>query len=47
MLRLLKRSKELTLEFCDRCASVCDARCQAAAIRERTLTQVLRLGVRV
>jgi hypothetical protein len=45
MLRLLKRSKERTVEFCDRCAQVCDAGCRAAAIRERTLA--LRLGVRV
>jgi hypothetical protein len=45
MLRLLKRSRERAVEFCDRCAQVCDAGCRAAAIRERTLA--LRFGVRV
>ena len=44
MLGLLKRSKERTVEFCERCAQVCDAGCRAAAIRERTLS--LRFGVR-
>ena len=47
MLRLLRKSKELLVEFCDRCARVCDSGCRAAAIRERALLQGLRLGVRV
>jgi hypothetical protein len=47
MLRLLRKSKELAIEFCDRCARVCGASCRAAAIRERALTQALRLGARV
>jgi hypothetical protein len=44
MLRLWRRSKELAVEFCDRCAKVCDAGCRTAAIRERALA--LRDGVR-
>jgi hypothetical protein len=47
VLKLLKRSKEFAVEFCERCAKVCDAGCRAAAIRERALGQALRLGVRV
>ena len=46
MLRLLRKSKELAVEFCDRCAQVCDAGCRAAAIRERALVRALRFGVR-
>lgn len=42
MLRLLRRSRERTVEFCDRRGRVCDAGCRAAAIRERTLS--LRFG---
>ena len=47
MLKLLKRSKGLAVEFCDRCARVCDSGCREAAIRERALVQALRLGVRI
>jgi hypothetical protein len=46
MLRLLRRSKALAVEFCDRCAKVCDAGCCAAAVREQALTRALRFGVR-
>jgi hypothetical protein len=46
MLKLLGRSKELAVEFCERCAKVCDAGCRVAMIRERALVQALRLGVR-
>ena len=42
ILELLRRSKELAVEFCDRCARVCDARCRKAAIRDRALSG--RLG---
>jgi hypothetical protein len=45
VLKLLKRSKEVAVEFCDRCAKVCDAGCRAAAIRERALS--LRLGMQL
>ena len=44
MLKLLRRSKELAVEFCDPCAKVCDADCRAAAIRERALA--MHAGVR-
>ena len=47
MLKLLRKSKELAVEFCDRCGRICDASCRATAIRERALLQSLRLGVRV
>jgi hypothetical protein len=46
MLKLL-RSKELAVEFRDRCVRVCDASCRATAIREGALVRSLRLGVRV
>jgi len=42
MLRLLRRSKKVTVEFCHRCARVCGAGCRAAAVRERALERALR-----
>jgi hypothetical protein len=45
ILKLLRRTKELTLEFCDRCARVCAAACRADAIRARALLS--RAGVRL
>jgi hypothetical protein len=39
--------EELSVEFCDRCGCLCDAGCRAAELRERSLVQALRLGVRV
>jgi hypothetical protein len=44
VLKRLKRAKEFAVEFCDRCAKLCDAGCRATAIRERALS--LRLEVR-
>lgn len=46
MLRLFKRTKELAVSFCDRCARVCDAGCRATALREQALEKALRFGVR-
>jgi radical SAM protein with 4Fe4S-binding SPASM domain len=46
ILRLFRKSKERLVDFCDRCARVCDGGCRAAAIRERALMRALRLGVR-
>jgi Fe-S-cluster-containing hydrogenase component 2 len=46
VLKLVRRSKELAIEFCDRCAEVCDASCPVAAIREHALIQALRLEAR-
>jgi hypothetical protein len=47
MLRLFRKSNQRLVEFCDRCARVCGARCRAAAVRERAVMQALRLSVRV
>jgi hypothetical protein len=47
MLRLLKKSKELAVEFCDRCSRVCDAAGRSQALRERVRAQVLRYGGRL
>jgi hypothetical protein len=47
MLRLFGKSKERLVEFCDRCARVCDPGCRAAAIRQGARKRALRLGVRV
>jgi hypothetical protein len=40
-MKRFKRSKELWVEFCDRCGSVCDAGCRSAALRERTHIRAL------
>jgi hypothetical protein len=45
MLRWLRKSKELAVGFCDRCAQVCDAACRADAVREQALAKALRFGV--
>jgi hypothetical protein len=45
-MRLLRKLNEFAVEFCDRCARVCDAACRAAAVRERALMRGLRLRVR-
>jgi hypothetical protein len=47
MLSWLRSSKKLAVEFCDRCATACDASCRAAAIREGTLLRALQFGPRV
>ena len=47
MLRLVKGTWGLVVEFCDRCARVCDAGCRRAAVRERALLQVSRYGARI
>jgi hypothetical protein len=46
MLGWLKRSRELAVEFCDRCAKVCDAGCRASTLREQALERTFRFGVR-
>ena len=43
VLKRLNRTK-FAVEFCDRCAKLCDASCRGAEIRERALS--LRLEVR-
>ena len=47
MLKRFKRTKERVVEFCDRCARVCDAGCRRAALRERALLQAWRYGARI
>ncbi|HET7129378.1 MAG TPA: hypothetical protein VFJ93_09930 [Gaiellaceae bacterium] len=47
MLKLFKKTKELAVEFCERCSQVCDAGCRAAALRERARMQALRFGGRI
>ena len=46
-MKLFKRAREAVVEFCDRCARVCDDACRVNAIRQRSLDQVLRVGVRL
>jgi hypothetical protein len=43
---MFRRPKSTDAEFCDRCGSVCDARCRALAIREQALTRAVasRIG---
>jgi hypothetical protein len=47
MLKLFEKTKELAVEFCERCSRVCDPGCRAAALRERARTQALQFGGRV
>ncbi|MGH3003869.1 MAG: hypothetical protein ACRDM1_14610 [Gaiellaceae bacterium] len=34
-MKLFRRTKEVVVEFCERCSSVCDQACRARAIRDR------------
>ncbi|MDQ3876266.1 MAG: hypothetical protein M3322_12105 [Actinomycetota bacterium] len=47
MLKLFKRTRELAVEFCDRCGSVCDAACRRNAIIERARDRALLQGMRL
>ncbi len=47
MLRLFKRRTEFAVEFCERCARVCDAGCRRAALWEQALLQAWRYGARI
>jgi hypothetical protein len=47
MLNRSKRTKELVVEFCERSPGVCDAGYRRAAMRERTLLQAWRYGMRI
>lgn len=47
MVRWLKQPREPVVEFCDRCAQVCDAACRADAARERARMQALLVGGRI
>ena len=47
MLKRFRRTKELAVEFCERCAKLCDAGCRRAALRERALLKAWRYGARL
>jgi MinD superfamily P-loop ATPase len=47
MLKLFKRTRELAVEFCERCGSVCDAACRRNAIIDRARDRALLQGMRV
>jgi hypothetical protein len=47
MLSWLRCSRELAVEFCDRCRRVCDVGCRATAAQEQALMRALCYGVRV
>ena len=47
VLSLFKRTKELAVDFCERCSRVRDPACRQAAVRERALLQAWRYGARV
>ena len=47
MLKLLKRTRVLTVKFCERCGLVCDAACRRNAIVERARDRALLQGMRV
>lgn len=44
---MLKRSRELADEFCDRDAKVYVAHCRASALREQALLRAQRFGASV
>ena len=45
MLRWKKPAE--TVEFCDRCGTVCDAACRSRQVRDRVIDQGLRHGPRI
>ena len=46
MLKLFRKTRELTVDFCEGCSRVCDADSRRAAVRERAL-QAWRYGTRI
>ena len=46
MLKLFKRTKELVVEFCERCGRVCTSACRRNALLERARERALVNGVR-
>jgi hypothetical protein len=42
-----KKREPGRVDFCDRCGSVCDARCRADAARRRSVESALRHGFRL
>lgn len=46
MVKRFKRRKEIVVEFCDRCGSVCDSDCRRNGILERARERALLRGLR-
>jgi hypothetical protein len=46
-MKLFKRTKELFVEFCDRCGSVCTSACKRSAIIGSARDRALRIGGRL
>jgi hypothetical protein len=44
---LSRKSKALAIEFCERCAKVCDTGCRAAALREQAFAQLVLFAGRI
>ena len=44
--RLLKRGPKTAIQFCERCASVCDTVCRSEAARAKALDRALDRGAR-
>lgn len=47
MFRLVRTVRGSSVEFCERCGSVCDAACRRGAIVERARMQALARGWRL
>jgi hypothetical protein len=47
MLKLFNKPREMAVEFCDRCGSVCDAACRRNAVIGRARVRALLLGMRI
>jgi hypothetical protein len=47
VLRLFGRTRELAVEFCERCSAVCDAACRPDAIVGRAKDRALLLRMRL
>jgi hypothetical protein len=46
-MKIRRRPRELSVDFCDRCSMLCDDRCRAEAARQRNLDRARLLGVRL
>lgn len=44
---LFGRTKELAVEFCDRCSSVCTRRCRGEKLARQRTDELLRQGRRL
>jgi hypothetical protein len=46
-MKLIRSKRRHDVTFCDRCSSVCDARCRSNAMRESSQDRVLEHGFRI